>query len=129
MISTNDQLPKDTEAWKLYDMSRVYSGMIENDEFCEKCEIDSIEGMLDVTKYPRHYGQHIKNWNENSDKEDVWKLFCLNNENINKITFMNYLAAIKYPKVLDDFFGNYNNHPENTSKGALEKNYSQLLGH
>ncbi len=121
----NDQLPKDTEAWKLYDIERIYYGMVENDEFCEKCEIDAAEGYLDVTKYPRHMGQHIKNFQENLDKNSVWKLYCLNNENINKITFMTFLSAIKYPKVLDDFFGNYKKEINN-EKGALELNYSQL---
>jgi hypothetical protein len=124
-IPLNDQLPKDTEAWKLYDMSRVYLGTYNDAGFYECCEIDSAEGYLDVTKYPRHTGQHIKNFQENVDKRNVWKLFCLNNENINKITFMNYLAAIKYPKVLDDFFINYKD-DINEGRGALEKNYSQL---
>jgi len=120
----NDQLPKDTEAWKLYDIERIYYGMVENDEFCEKCEIDAAEGHLDVDKYPRHMN-HINNLEMHVNKTDVWMLYCLNTENINKITFMTFLSAIKYPKVLDDFFGNYKDEL-NDNRGALEKNYSQL---
>jgi nitrogen fixation protein len=124
-IPLNTQLPKDTEAWKLYDMHRVYYGVYNDAGFYECCEIDSAEGYLDIEKFPRHMTEHIDNIELNAAKTDVWMLYCLNNENVNKITFMKLLAGIKYPKVLDDFFGNYKIKPAN-EKGALELNYSQL---
>ncbi|MFA5303728.1 MAG: hypothetical protein WC393_04300 [Candidatus Nanoarchaeia archaeon] len=126
-VPMNKELPANTEAWKLEDIKYIYFGAYDDNGFY-KCCLNEIASMAidirDQTK-KRHYLEHIKNIEENTKKENVWELCCLENNNANKIDFIWRLSAIKYPEVLNKYFQNYQNNPNNP-KGSLEKNYSVL---
>jgi hypothetical protein len=122
----NKELPANTEAWKLYDMSNIYLGAYDDNGFYECCLEGFDEFYIDVNNSQKiHFLEHIKNYKENTIKTDCWTLYCLNNQQANQLEFMNYLSSIKYPQVLDRFFANYQNNP-NDKKGSLEKAYSSL---
>lgn len=126
-VPMNKEAPLNTEAWKLYDMKYVYFGAYNDNGFYECC-LEEIASMAidirDQTK-KKHYLEHIKNIAENTKKENIWELYCLKNNNSNKIDFIWRLSAIKYPEVLNKYFQNFQN-DSNDKKGSLEKNYSKL---
>ncbi|MFA5303732.1 MAG: hypothetical protein WC393_04320 [Candidatus Nanoarchaeia archaeon] len=125
-VPMNKELPANTEAWKLYDMSNIYLGAYDDNGFYECCLEETDELYLYIHKDQKlHFLDHIKNFQENSKKTDIWMFYCLTNQQASQIDFINYLSSIKYPQVLDRFFSNFQDDP-NDSKGSLEKNYSVL---
>lgn len=126
-IPLNKPLPANTPAHRIYEIENIYMGAYDDGGFYECCLEEFAAMYLDVRDLtqPKHYVNHMTNISENTKKENAWQLYCLSNEQSNQKMLIQFASAIKYPNVLNKYFKNFKNNP-NDSRGCLEKNYSTL---